>query len=63
MGGSAGAIGTESNCDAFANRLHEFNPGSEKLININIKSEQRFYGFLVLRFMSDNMSEISIFQQ
>ena len=60
MGGSAGAIGTESNCDAFANRLHEFNPGSDNLI---LNSEKRFYGFLVLRFMSDNMSEISIFQQ
>jgi len=29
MGGSAGAIGTESNCDAFAARLHEFNPGQD----------------------------------
>ena len=27
MGGSAGAIGTEANCDAFAARLQEINPG------------------------------------
>ena len=33
MGGSAGAIGTESNCDAFAARLHQFNPGSYKSIH------------------------------
>ena len=29
MGGSAGAIGTEANCDYFAQQLHNINPGSE----------------------------------
>jgi len=29
MGGSAGAIGTEANCDFFAEQLHSINPGQD----------------------------------
>ena len=32
MGGSAGAIGTEANCDFFAEQLHSINPGRNKFI-------------------------------